>query len=400
METVARSLAMLALATAIVSCSFLAGFSSSWTISGSRVASEPDVFAVFWEAWRIARDDFYGETPTPREMTYASIRGMLRSLDDPYSIFVEPHINELEKDTYEGSFGGIGAWIGLEDGRLVITSTFPDSPAAEAGLRAGDIILEVDGQEIAPDMSQEEAVAMVRGPIGSEVELLISREEFDRSMLFTLIREKIETPTVTWEALNERIGYVRITLMGEQTSKELLRALDDLGEQGAQAIVLDLRDNPGGLVDSAIDVASQFLKDGVVLYQRDNDGNERAFKVRGGGSAVEIPMVILVNGGTASSAEIVAGAIRDQDRAILIGERTWGKGSVQNVHELSDGSSLHITTARWFTPLHHELEGRGLQPDIEIALTEEDRQLDEDPQLDRGQEYVEQELLRVAAPNR
>jgi len=211
------------------------------------------------------------------------------------------------------------------------------------------------------------------------VRLTVSRDGYPEPLVFEITREVVETPTVNWRLLDkgQGLGYVSISLFTERTNKELEAALKDLRAQGATCLILDLRNNPGGLLDSAVDVASQFL----------TDQGEKAYPVQRGGKATDIPLVVLVNKGTASASEIVAGAIQDSGRGILIGESTFGKGSVQLVYDLSDQSSLHVTVARWFTPNRHEITGNGLTPDIVVALTEEDRAQGRDPQLDRAVAY-------------
>jgi len=220
------------------------------------------------------------------------------------------------------------------------------------------------------------------------VQLTILREEEPEPLIFEVLRDRIETPTIAGKLLEEGIGYVRLSLLGERTKAELIQALRELEAEGMTALVLDLRNNPGGTLTASVEVASQFLKEGIVLYERDSEGHEQAFSVQRGGLATEIPLVVLVNEGSASASEIVAGAIQDHGRGVLIGERTFGKGFVQNIHDLSDGSSLRVTISRWFTPEGRWVEDQGLIPDIEVELTAEDLEKDRDPQLERAIEYL------------
>ena len=350
---------------------------------------EEKYFGVFWEAWHILERDFYGELPGPQEMTYAAIRGVIAILDDPHTTFVEPRPRQREKEDLRGSFGGIGAWVRIRpEDKAIYLVPLPDSPALKAGIKEGDVVLKVDETEITPETTLDDVLSLIRGPVGTPVKLTISREGEPESLVFTIVREKIETPTVSWKMLEEGIGYVSISLFGERTLDELKKALEELEEQGATRLVLDLRNNPGGLLDTAVDVASQFLDEGVVLYEQRRDVAEKSYPVKGGGLARDFPLAVLVNASTASASEIVAGAIQDSGRGVLIGEKTFGKGSVQLVYDLSDGSSVHVTVAYWLTPNRHQISGNGLTPDFEVPLTSEEQARDEDPQLDKALTYL------------
>lgn len=351
-------------------------------------AQEPQEFEVFWEAWAHIEGDFYGELPDSQEFTYGAIRGMLAALDDPYSFFIEPPDHEMEQAQLEGRHGGIGAEYVMAHGYLMVVAVLEDSPAMEGGIRTGDVIVEIDGTDIM-GLSQNEAVLLIRGEdVGTEVTLTIVRQGEDQPFTVTLIREEIEVPTVIWELKEDGIGYVRISFFGAHTSEELSRALQELKALDATKLVLDLRDNPGGMVNAAVDVAGQFIDTGVVFYERDKDGNDEVFNARRGGAAVDMPLAVLINGGSASASEIVGGAIQDHDRGLLIGERTFGKGSLQSIHELSDNSSVHVTIAHWLTPHRHEIQDAGLTPDIEVKRTQQAADEGEDRQLDRALAYL------------
>jgi carboxyl-terminal processing protease len=339
-------------------------------------------FGVFWEAWDLVDDHFYGDSSNERARTYGAIEGSLRALDDPYTLFVEPQERDREEEELRGSFGGIGAMVErTPEGRILLTP-MEGRPAAEAGLLAGDELVAIDGQPVNADMPFEDVLAMVRGDVGDVVRLTVQRDGEDDLLTFKVRRAEIVTPSVSWEMVPPDIGYVRLSIFGERTSEELGEAIEELQAQGAQSFILDLRNNGGGLLPAAIDVASQFLEDGVVVYERKNTGEERPYPVEANGNPLDEPLAILVNSGSASASEIVAGAIQDYERGILIGTPTYGKASVQLIFDLSDGSSLHVTNARWLTPSRHEIEESGLSPDIKVELTDEDRQQDRDPQLD------------------
>ena len=390
MRTLVKISIAVILSFSVITASYAAGFGTHWWLNkDSPTVEEVDQFVVFWEAWHILERDFYSQLPTAQQMTYGAIRGVLVTLNDPYTVFVEPKPRQLEKDDLRGSFGGIGAWVTKSEDGAIVLKPMEDKPAQRAGILEGDVVIEVDDQEITPEMPLEDVLLLIRGPIGTVVKLTISRTGSPEPLVFEITREKVETPTVTWRILDEGqgLGYVSISLFTERTAKELEAALKDLKAQGATRLILDLRNNSGGLLQTAIDVASQFLSEGVVLYEQRRDQEEKSYPVQRGGQATDIPLLVLVNGGTASASEIVAGAIQDADRGVLIGETTFGKGSVQLVYDLSDQSSLHVTVAHWFTPNRSQITDNGLTPDIVVPLTEEDRAQGKDPQLDRAIAY-------------
>jgi carboxyl-terminal processing protease len=310
-----------------------------------------------------------GELPDPKEMTYGAIRGVLSLLSDPYTTLVEPNPRSLEKDEHKGRFGGIGVRVEKRNSSFALIPE-ENSPAMRAGIREGDVIVAVDDVKITPDMEKEDVLVLIRGPVGSKVMLKIKRE--GEEIPFEITREEIKIPSVTWNLLEEGIGYCDIDSFNERTSGELEEALEALRKRSIKYLIIDLRDNSGGLLEAAIDVASLFLESGVVLYERSQKG-EKLHPVRGKMlvSLRDIPIVILVNGGTASAAEIVAGALKEHGRALLLGEKTFGKGSVQLIFDLSDGSSLHITSSIWLTPEGNSIEGHGLSPNIVVSSKEE-----------------------------
>ena len=383
-----RVVIFIAIAIFVVSGSYWMGTlsRSTWCQSSTKVPE----FKIFWEAWSLVEKNFYGELPPPKTMTYAALRGALSALNDPYTTFVEPQPRQLEKDDLHGSFGGIGVWLSqAQDGSFVL-SPMREGPAIRAGIQDGDVLLGVDDTPITPEMSLSDVQVLIRGPLGSEVRLTIRREGVPEPLILTVVREEIAIPSVTWRMVEDQpdMGYIKITRFTERTPQELKEALADLRDQGMVRLVLDLRDNGGGLLTEATQVASQFLNEGVVLYERRRNAEEKAYPVQKGGMARDVPLAVLINGGTASAAEIVAGALQDHERGPLIGERTFGKGSVQLIYDLSDGSSLHVTSAQWFTPNRHQINGQGLAPDIEVPLTDEDRTQGRDPQLERAIAYL------------
>ena len=387
MRGLLKILAMAVVVAVITSTAFLAGFGTSWFMQTqgrpAAAAGEPQEFGIFWETWRIIEREFYGEVPTAQEMTYAAIQGAVNGLDDPNTIFMDPRVSELESTDLKGMFEGIGAVVTMKDGQLVIVAPMEGQPAQEAGLHAGDIIIQVDDHEIV-DMALTEAVLLIRGPKGTHVRLTILRAGEPEPLVVEVVRGEVKTPTVTWRLMEFKIGYIHLSLFGERTHAELAEAIQELTKKGAKALILDLRNNPGGYLESSIKVASQFIGSGTIAYQSWSDGRERSFQAIRGGLATEIPLVVLINQGSASASEIVAGAIQNRERGLLIGERTFGKGWVQNVHQLSDGSTLHVTVAQWLTPGRQQISDEGIAPDIEVPLTEEEMESGLDPQLQQA----------------
>jgi carboxyl-terminal processing protease len=347
-------------------------------------------FAVFWQALQRVQDSYYGPKTKPQDLTYGAIRGSLQALDDPFTIFTDPEVTEITKVELEGQFEGIGAYVSQnEQGQLVIQTPMRGQPAEKAGVLAGDIVLKVDGKDIT-GMDTNDAVLLIRGPKGSKVVLTIKREGEKDLLDIPVVRDRIEIPSVAEaKVLTDKgapdIGYVQITTFAEDTKRELDKAIDnDLRAKGAKAIILDLRNNPGGYLDTAIEVASEFIGQGVVVQQEDSQGVRRPDPARGDGHATDLPLVVLINKGSASASEIVAGAIHDYKRGVLVGETSYGKGSVQNVHSLSDKSQLRVTVAAWLTPNGNHIHKKGVEPDVKVERTVDDLKNNRDPQLDRA----------------
>lgn len=384
----------------LISVTFLAGFGTgqvvdleSWPQGFASLAPSPnpageldDQFQVFWDVWHIVEDEFYGERPDTQKMVYGAIRGMLGTLNDPNTIFSDPVHTEIEQSNMQGHFGGVGVEIRMIDGALTVIQPMEGTPGERAGLLPGDIITHVDGKSL-EGKDIIDAMTLIRGPEGTKVVLTIKREgkePFD----VTIVRERIQIRTVKYEMLDSGVAYILLRQFDGNATKEIQRAYEELEKQKPKALILDLRGNPGGLLGEAISVSSQFLPEGsLVAIEREKDG-EKKFTAPSGAMAPNIPMVVLINNGSASASEIVAGALQDHGRAKLIGETTYGKGSVQNVHDLRDGSSVRVTIAHWLTPHGRLIHEKGLDPDIVVELTEEDMKAGRDPQLDRAVEYL------------
>lgn len=382
----ARTFALAALILATLLLVFFAGYAARWLVSNgaagpatppaasAQVDAQAPEFGLFWEAWDILQRDFYGDQPASQSRTYGAITGLTQAYGDPYTRFVEPEPRQREREDLSGAFGGIGAWISVDEAGNKVLEPMPGRPAEKAGILKGDLLTAVAGQPLDPALSVDEVVALIRGPIGEAVELTVQRPGVAEPLVIPVVRERIETPSVEWRVLEEapQVGYIAIRQFTERTAEELDRALDELGQQGVASLIVDLRHNGGGLLQASIDVASRFLSDGVVLYERRNDGQEQVYRVASARRAPNWPMVILVDGATASASEIVAGALQDRGRAQLLGEQTFGKGSVQLVYDLSDSSSVHVTVAHWITPNGHEINGVGLTPE-QIVPHEDER---------------------------
>ena len=381
---------VLGLVLALVSAGvFAAGY---WLGNHRVVNAQADTgFDVLWNVRAILDRSFIGDMPTAQQQAYGATHGLVAAFGDPYTVFVEPAPREMERDELAGHFGGIGAYMTRNEAGDLVLTVIPDRPAAKAGVHDGDVLLEVDGKPITHEMKVDEVVALVRGDIGSKVTLKLQRPGQAEPLTIAVMRERIETPSVEWRILDtdKHIGYARISLFGQRTSQELEAALADLASQGVDKLVLDLRGNGGGFVDTAVDIDSQFIKDGQVLREVKRAGQERFYPTKGvKGPAQAWELALLVDGGTASASEIVAGSLRDQKRAVLIGEKTYGKGSVQEVHELPDGSSLHVTVARWLTPNRTQIDKTGLEPDVVVNISQDDRDAGRDPQLARAQSWL------------
>ncbi len=340
---------------------------------GTLVRDQRD-FDLFWEAWGRIDSTFLGELPTSKQMTYGAIRGVIALLDDPYTVFVEPVARQHEIQSLQGKFGGIGAFLSrLEEGGDIVLEPMPGNPAEAAGILSQDVLLAVDGTEVTAVMTVAEVADMIKGDIGTIVTLTVRHPQESEPAEISITRAAILDPSVSYRLLpeDETIGYIRLSRFSGESSQEVNKAILDLRDQGAEALILDMRHNGGGLLEAAVDVADHFLTDGPILYQQSQGEGERVYEATEETAAPDTPLVLLVDGGTASAAEIVAGALQDRERAILIGgSDTFGKGSVQLVFDLSDGSSVHVTSARWYTPDRNQIDQQGLHPDILVEITQ------------------------------
>jgi len=340
-------------------------------------------FSIFWDAWREIDKKYVDEEKLdPQKMVYGAIKGMVQALGDPYSSFMDPEETKEFDINIEGSFEGIGAELGMKDDVLTVIAPIEGMPAEKAGLRAGDKILKING-EMTTDMAIDEAVKKIRGPKGTVVTLTIVRNGDSKTQEIKITRAKIELRSVYYEKKEGNIAYIRISQFTEDTAKEFNKETTKAIADGCQGIVLDVRNNPGGFLSVAVEIASKFIPKGeIVVWEQGRDGSRNAFKAIGGDSLSEMPVVVLINEGSASASEILAGALRDVKHVKLIGEKSFGKGSVQQLENLKDNSSLRITIAKWLTPSGQSIHEVGLAPDIEIKLTEQDIKNKKDTQLE------------------
>jgi carboxyl-terminal processing protease len=348
----------------LVAAIIVVSFGTGW-IAGSRSSPQRGLGTV-GQVWDIIFADYVDKDQLDAEtLAQGAINGMVEVLDDPYTAYLDATAYELSLRELEGKFEGIGAHVAAEDGKVVIIAPIAGSPADKAGIRAGDVILEVDGQSVA-GMSLVEVVLIVQGPKGTPVTLSVLHEGETEPEVIEIVRAEIELPSVRFEMM-EDIAYIQITNFSERTAEELSPVLEEVRQQ-ASGIILDLRSNPGGSVGSVVSVASFFLDEGVVMDIVDSAGNHQTYSVEPGRIAIDLPAVVLVNEYSASGSEVLAGALQDYGRAIIAGKKTYGKGSANQIHELEDGSALYITYARWFTPKGRLIEGEGIYPDYEFDL--------------------------------
>ena len=328
-------------------------------------------YGLLKEAQRFLDNHYLRQLPDQLTLERGMIHGMVDKLGDPYTIYIEPAAHEIQTDDLTGEYGGIGAYLSRGDDRRVHLIPFDDGPAARAGVQEGDILISVDYQLIEENTGLETILAMVRGPVGTSVNLILaSRKPGDDDLILDIVREAFPIPSVTCYLLptDQEIGVIVITLFSEKTPQEVEDSFLDLKARGMGTLVLDLRDNAGGLLDSGIDVARFFLSDGLILIEERRGEVKEVYRVETEGDAVDISLAVLINGNTASAAEVVAAALQANHRAPLIGTPTFGKGSVQLILELSDQSSLHVTASRWKTPKGITLDIHGLQPDVPATI--------------------------------
>jgi carboxyl-terminal processing protease len=342
------------------------------------------LFTPFWEAWNILHDQYVDQPVDDLALMQGAIRGMIEALGDPHSSYMDPVTYQSANDELSGAYEGIGAYVDTGGDYLTVTSPIPGSPAEAAGLRPGDQFIAIDGEDMT-GIDPELARRKVLGPAGTTVHLTVLREGEPDTLEFDIVRDEIVIQSASGRMLEDGIAYVQVTTFGDKTTRELEATLEDLMARNPTGLILDLRNNGGGYLSTAVEVTSQFLDEGVVLYEQYGDGRKNVYEALPGGLATGIPMVVLINEGSASASEIVAGALQDHGRARLVGITSFGKGSVQNWVPLSENQgAVRVTIAKWLTPDGRTIHEQGLAPDVEVEMTEEDYAADLDPQLDQA----------------
>jgi len=343
---------------------------------------------LFWDVWSLLASKYVDPQALDyKSMIYGAIRGMVFSLEDPYTTFLTPKENKDFQNELEGVLEGIGAELTLRHDLITIVSPLKGSPAKRAGIQPEDIILKVDGVDT-EEYTFEQAVMKIRGPKGTKVTLTIARSGHDEPLEIEIIREVINVNSVEWE-MKDDIAIIELNQFGDKTKVEFNRAINEILPQRPKGLILDLRYNGGGYLDGAVDIASEFIEEGkVVSVKKRNPEEDEVIYVNGRARVANIPLVVLINKGSASASEIVAGAIRDHNRGIIIGETSFGKGTVQEVANLIDGSSLRVTIAKWYTPNNVNISEVGIEPDIIVERTTEDFEENRDPQLEAALEYL------------
>lgn len=349
-------------------------------------------FDLLWDVWSRVKNDYVHKNTPDTKLFYGALAGIVASLGDPYSVFLTPETSEKFHESLSGSFQGIGAEIGIKKNQLLIITPLPDTPADKAGLRTGDKILKIDRVNTA-GMPLDEAVSKIRGKKGTTVVLTIYRDGEEKERDVSIVRSTIEVKSVTWKLLDDpTIGYVKVSNFNEDTEGRFQEAVNYMLGKRVKGIILDLRNNPGGFLDTAIQMAGYWV-DGqtVVIEQYDGDHREE-FKARMNARLEKMPTIVLVNEGSASASEIVSGALQDYGSATLVGMKTFGKGSVQDVKPLKDGSSVKLTVAKWLTPKGRMIDEEGIKPDIEVEISKEDFEANRDPQLQKATELLKEKI--------
>lgn len=358
------------------------------------------LFEPFWEAWNIVHNQYVDQPVDDTALMQGAIKGMMDALGDKQTFYMDPKVYENQTTQLQGSYEGIGAYVDLRGDYLTIVSPIEGSPAEAAGLQPGDKVVAIDGEDMT-GVPPEEARSKIIGPEGTQVTLTVSREGQTNPLEFTITRAKIVMHSAEGKMLENEdgIGYIDINTFGDQTTQELRAALDEVLAQNPRGLIIDLRNNPGGYLKTAVEVSSEFIDEGPILYEKFGNGKLEEHVALGKGRALEIPLVVLINEGSASASEILTGALQDYGRAKVVGVQSYGKGSVQVWQPLSnDQGAARVTIAKWLTPKERAIDHVGLTPDVIVEMTEEDYTADRDPQLDAAIQTLKAMLTNAPIP--
>ncbi len=374
---------------AIVSQNFMpTNLTLNWRFLPVPKDISPDLdYNLLIKVWSMIKDKYVVQPVSDKDLFYGSLKGLAMGLKDPYSVFLEPDLAKKFIEDMSGSFEGIGIEIGIKDERLTVIAPLPDTPALRAGLRSGDKIYGIDGQNTS-GMSLDEAAHLIRGPRGTSVILTTWREGKTTTQEVEIVRDVIDIESVSWELMGNKIAYLKIAHFSDDTWEEFQDLARVIIKADPNGLIVDLRNNPGGYLDTAVNMAGYWIGQEIVTISKDAKDKETEYRSYNQGDLKHISTIILVNQGSASASEILAGALQDYKQATILGEKTFGKGSVQELETFSDGSALKLTVAYWYTPLGRSINDEGIMPDIEIKMIEEDYELNRDPQLDRALEIL------------
>ena len=347
-----------------------------------------ELFTPFFEAWDIVQEQYVDQPVDNVEMMHGAIRGMLESLGDRHTSYMDPDEYQQQNATLQGEYDGIGAWVNTSGKYLVITSPMSDSPAEKAGIKPGDIVIGIDNEDMT-GVNPTIVLRHILGPAGTKVLLTILREGENSPIDIEVTRAAIEVPALEYHILDNNIAYLHLFQYSIDSDKKIKTALEEILAKNPAGLIFDLRNNSGGYLNSALKITSLFIDDGTIMIEEWSDGTQKIYKAEGDAIAKDIPLVVLVNEWTASASEITAGAIQDHEQGILIGSVTYGKGLIQNWTELKgDNGAVRVSVARWLTPNGRQIQEKGLVPDIEVEMTDEDYEAKRDPQLDKAIETI------------
>ena len=353
----------------------------------SDVSSDAD-FGTFWNVWKMVRSNYVDQPVSEKDMYHGAIAGMVSSMKDPYSTYFTPEDAKVFDEQLSGSFAGIGAQLDMKESQIVVIAALPNTPAEKAGILSEDAILAIDGVTTEA-MPVDEAVSKIRGEKGTVVTLSVLHKGAKTPTDIVITRDEITIASVKYTKEDNHVALIDVSIFNDDTSNLFAKATEQALQDGATSIIIDLRNNPGGLLDSAINLAGYWLENGSTAVIEDRQGNQHAFATSGMASLKDLPTVVLVNGGSASASEILAGALQDAKKATVIGEQTFGKGSVQEFHDLPDGGAVKITVAHWLTPLGRSINKEGITPDSIVTFTEEDAHAKHDPQFDAAIHFLQ-----------